>query len=411
MIKNRINKNLTFNEITDFLFKYENNYSKEYKLDRVFALFRELNIECLEIPCIHVTGTNGKGSTCSMLESIYRASGYKTGMFTSPHLVSITERMKINNINISEADFVKCFWDVYAAAETIKNLNSNYRISPFEYMTAMALLYFKNNNVDVIILEVGLGGMLDATNVVRDTLCSVFTSISLDHEEILGDTIEKIATDKAGIIKENHRVVLAPNIPQSAKEIIINIKQNSYSFHNNIHPSYQNFNATTALATINIMQDILPVKNTAINIGLETFSWPGRWQLLNNEQYPHGIIFDGAHNEDGAKMIVEELKNFPQKPILIFGSNKISRATKILNILLPYIDRVVFTRSKHPQSLKFSEITACINNIANANTKNTSDIKFETIEFGNLSSFIRSQNKLVLITGSLYLVGDAMACL
>lgn len=408
---NRIN----FQEIEEFLCNNEKNYSKNYTLDYVRVLFRKLNIEKIGIPCIHVTGTNGKGSTCAMLESICRSAGYKTGMFTSPHLKSITERIKINNKNIPKCDFVRFFLKVNALVKQIKTINQCFLISSFEYLTALAILYFQSQNVDVVILEVGLGGTLDATNVVLDTSCSVFTSIAIDHEEILGNSIEKIATDKAGIIKINHNVVLSPAISNVAKDIIIhiatekyaksiiNVDKVEYQFKYNNIPAYQNINATTAVAAINAMQEMLPVSKDAIKIGLESFLWPGRWQLILNDKYPNGIILDGAHNAEGAQMIVNELVKLPQKPVLIFGSNKISRASKMLKILVPYIEKLVFTQSNHSQALTSTELYACI--------ENTNLIEVETVQLDSLLSFLQQQNRLVLISGSIYLIGDVMSLL
>ncbi len=196
-------------------------------LERVSQVLDILGNPQNSLKCIHVAGTNGKGSVCAMLSSIL-SQKYKTGLYTSPHIFEYTERIKINGKDISQEDFAFYGQKVLETAE-----NNNIHLTEFEILTVTAFLYFKENNIDIAIMEVGLGGRLDATNVIESPLCSVITDIDLDHTERLGDSIEKIAFEKAGIIKENCPVVIATKnkgfdtIKKIAEEKKANQKRNS----------------------------------------------------------------------------------------------------------------------------------------------------------------------------------------
>ena len=263
---------------------------------------------------IHVAGTNGKGSTCAMLESIYRAAGLRVGLFTSPHLVSFRERIQVNRLCIPEEDVVRL-------VDEVRRANQENAATLFEFTTVMALKYFAEQACDLVVWETGLGGRLDATNIVTP-LASVITNIALDHQQWLGDTLEKIAAEKAGIIKPGIPVVTAAEPPAlGVIEAVAQAKNAPLTriseLDSSARPSdlisglplagdHQKINATLALATIEVLQSQIPVSESALRQGLASVSWPGRLQLI---QRPDGqqILLDGAHNIAGAKALREAL--------------------------------------------------------------------------------------------------------
>lgn len=403
-----------FCEIYQFLLDRRNSYTSTYKLDRVVLLFESLGIDNLKTPIIHVAGTNGKGSTCAMLESIYRNAGYSTGMFTSPHLVSSFERIKVNNLDISEHEFVRLFNKVYLVAEALEKENPSNRISFFEYETAIALFCFKEKDLDVIILETGLGGRLDATNAIKTSVCSVITTIAYDHENVLGNTLEQIASEKAGIIKYGSKVVIGNRIQGSTLKTIQNVVHQRHaqifqvpsilSIFQPPTPEYQNYNASTAFFTAKVLSDILPLSDEQIFYGISQFFWPGRWQIVPNPQNnSHSIILDGAHNEEGIENIVDSIKALPNPPTIILGSNTIDRAKKMLKILMPLAHEIFLTQSSNEKALSEAEIKKCI------------PVNFSTpcsfILLENIPSILHNAPGEVLITGSLYLLGDVIPLL
>jgi dihydrofolate synthase / folylpolyglutamate synthase len=285
---------------------------------------------------IHVAGTNGKGSTCAMLESIYRAAGLRVGLFTSPHLVSFRERIQINRQLIPENELVRLVEELRrTGVAPVSNQNAGDRRDAcptlFELVTVMALKFFAEQKCDLVIWETGLGGRLDATNIVTP-LASVITNIAFDHQQWLGDTLEKIAAEKAGIIKPGIPVVTATDEPSAlaviekiAKEKnapLIKVGQASRLPGERVSASialtasaragetpalplageHQKINAALALATVEVLQQQIPVNEEKIREGLQNVNWPGRLQLIEK---PDGqkILLDGAHNVAGAEAL------------------------------------------------------------------------------------------------------------
>ncbi|UPA28526.1 MAG: Mur ligase family protein [Verrucomicrobiota bacterium] len=342
-----------FEDILHFLYRRPNPHSGKWRLDRVIRLFKRLEIRQPPYKIVHVAGTNGKGSTSAMLESIYRHGGYKTGLFTSPHLVSLLERIQIDGHLISKEDFVQTFQTVHTIAENLEQEKPEDAITFFEYMTAIALRYFLEKKVDVAVIEVGLGGRLDPTNALKNTSCSIITTIAFDHEKTLGHTLSAIAREKAGIIKTNGLVVTGRNIQGKVLETIQDVAQarhaalySSPSNHllNATTADYQNYNASTAQTVAELLNDkgILPIPNAKILKGIQQFRWPGRWQKIVYQGKT--VTFDGAHNEEGAYAVAREIQNLPKPPILIFGSNTVQRAQKMLAILSPICKKPISPR-------------------------------------------------------------------
>jgi dihydrofolate synthase/folylpolyglutamate synthase len=370
---------------------------------------------------IHVAGTNGKGSTCAMLESIYRAAGLRVGLFTSPHLVSFRERIQVNRQLISENELIRLVEEIQPL---LKQFPADNHLTLFEVVTVMALKFFAEHACDLVIWETGLGGRLDATNIVTP-LASVITNIAFDHQQWLGDTLEKIAAEKAGIIKPGIPVVTATE-EKSALVVIEKIARERKSPLTKVNSEfripnselsllgeYQKINAALALATVEVLQKQIPVSEEKIREGLQNVNWPGRLQLIEK---PDGekFLLDGAHNVASAKVLREALeKIFLRKErTLILGVLQDKDWRQICELLAPLATEI-FTvpvaseRSANPKAL--AEICRTVNPAA------------EIFVCGSLSEALEKSGArgrapepaqdLIVITGSLYLVGEALELL
>ena len=291
-------------------------------LNHTFWLLKFLKNPQDNFKTIHVAGTNGKGSTAAIINSILIANGYKVGLYTSPHLINFNERIRVNGVTITDEEIISFMKHVEPAINEIKS-------TFFEVTTAMAFYHFSNNDVDIAIIETGLGGRLDSTNVVNPSL-TVMTPISLDHRDILGDTIEKIAKEKAGIIKKGVPLISANQVNNVSKILEKRVKKkesvmhicpnpesvklssdgtsfevNGNNFNTSLIGKHQAQNATLAIATINLFNS--DISYEIIDKGLRNVYWPGRLQLVSDK-----IYYDVAHNEDGIKSVLNNLKRmFP----------------------------------------------------------------------------------------------------
>ncbi len=337
---------------------------------------------------VHVTGTNGKGSTCAMLAQILQEAGFKVGLFTSPHLQSYCERIKVNDKNISEVEF----------AEIILQIK-NFEIpaTQFEVLTAAAFAYFAKKNVDIAVIEVGMGGTWDSTNIITPEV-SVITNVALDHEKILGD-LQGIALNKAGIIKP--KVPIVTGATGDALKIIRAVaeKNNSKLYEVtepaevkiNLRGDYQKFNAAIAIQTA----QVLNISQENILRGLEKVSWAGRFEILNN------IVIDGAHNPHGATALRKSLdKNFPAgRRNFVFGALADKNIEAMIDILFRTEDFVIVAKPNSPRAETAENICAKLQSrgIKNFPAKNIPDAV----------KFLQSCEGLKIIAGSLYLIGDA----
>ena len=362
---------------------------------------------------IHIAGTNGKGSTCAMLEGIYRASGMRVGLFTSPHLVSFRERIQVNRQLIPESEIVRLVEEIRAA-------NQNHEVTLFEFATVMALKYFAEQKCDLVVWETGLGGRLDATNIVTP-LASVITNIAFDHEQWLGNTLAKIAAEKAGIIKPGVPIVTATAdaealevIQKTAKEknaplTVVAINKTEplleESFTTTMLGEHQKLNATLALATVAVLKNVIAVNAEAIRAGMANVNWAGRLQLI---QKPNGqkILLDGAHNLAGATALCAALEqDFPgARPLLIFGALGDKNWSAICRLLAPLADQF-FTVPV--ASERTTDANALAEAFRSANPKAVVAVK------SNLSEALKAckDEPFVVITGSLYLIGEALELL
>jgi dihydrofolate synthase/folylpolyglutamate synthase len=366
---------------------------------------------------IHVAGTNGKGSTCAMIESIYRAAGLRVGLFTSPHLVSFRERIQVNRQLISENELVRLVEEIQPL---LKQFPSDNHPTLFEFATVMALKFFAEQKCGLVIWETGLGGRLDATNIVTP-LASVITNIAFDHQQWLGDTLEKIAAEKAGIIKPGIPVVTATDessalavIEKTAREKNAPLEIVSRLAGTLAPPllgEHQKINAALALATIEVLQNQIPVAAKKIHEGLVNVNWPGRLQLIEK---PDGqkILLDGAHNVASAKVLRQALeKIFPaNERTLVLGALQDKDWREICELLAPLAEKIFVVpvaseRSSNPKEL--AEICRTANPAAEIFVCDSLKAAFE--KSGSRENSPR-QN-FIVVTGSLYLVGEALKLL
>lgn len=363
---------------------------------------------------IHVAGTNGKGSTCAMLESIYRTSGLRVGLFTSPHLVSFAERIQVNRQLIPEPDIVRLVSEMQAV---LKRFPNDAPPTFFEVVTVMALRYFAEQDCELVIWETGLGGRLDATNIVTP-LASVITNIDFDHQQWLGDTLEKIAGEKAGIIKPGVPVITAASQP-TALEVIASTAQQNDSLLTVIDwndakgplldaasaslvGQHQRLNAALAVATVRAVGSQIQVNHEAMLAGLSAVYWPGRMQVIAR---PGGqiILLDGAHNAAGARALAAAFaQKYPNiRPTLILGvlHDKDSRA--ITEALLPLAARTLMVPVNSERTLAPEQLLAICQLANSSGLSETCTSLAEALQRSIADPFL-------IITGSLYLIGEAM---
>ncbi len=366
---------------------------------------------------IHVAGTNGKGSTCAMLESIYREAGLRVGLFTSPHLVSFGERIQVNRRMIGEADVVRLTREMQALLREFPN---EAHPTFFEVVTVMALKYFAGQGCDLVIWETGLGGRLDATNIVTP-LASIITNIQFDHQQWLGDTLAQIAHEKAGIIKPGVPVLTAVD-DREAFRILFQTAQErrapfwlvSEGLTDNgalrglevpLAGAHQRLNAALAAYTVKVLNGTIPVGEETVRAGLEKVEWPGRFQVVERANGGR-ILLDGAHNVGGAAALRSTLeKLFPgQEPVVITGILRDKDCGPICEILAP-VARRIFTAPVSSQRTEQPEVLAAACRSANPEA--------EVEACGSLREAIdrASDAPFVVITGSLYLIGEALELL
>ena len=399
---------MTYADAIQFLYGLQ-LFGAHFGLERVEKLAALAGRPEKKLRFIHVAGTNGKGSTCAMLESIYRAAGLRVGLFTSPHLVSFRERIQINRQLIPQTEIVRLVSEIQPLLNFFPADNHP---TMFEVVTVMALKYFAEQKCDLVIWETGLGGRLDATNIVTP-LASVITNIAFDHTEWLGDTLAKIAAEKAGIIKSGVPVVTAENHPEALviiekvareKNAPLTKVNSEFGIQNSelpLHGEHQKQNAALALATVEILQKQIPVSGLQIETGLQNVYWPGRLQLV--ERGAQKILFDGAHNVAGAETLRAALeKDFAGvRPVFIFGALADKKWPEICRILAPLATKVFTVPVASQRTAAADELAESFHA---ANPKLAAMAKPDLI-----AALIACENEpFIVITGSLYLIGEAL---
>ncbi|MCE5193930.1 MAG: bifunctional folylpolyglutamate synthase/dihydrofolate synthase [Nitrospiraceae bacterium] len=424
---------MSYRDSIDYLYSLQ-KYGIKFGLANITELLYILGDPQKSFASIHIAGTNGKGSTAAMLASIFHAAGFKTGLFTSPHLVSFTERIRINSKEITEKEVVKL-------TEKIRDAISKTTLTPtfFEFITAMGFLYFKNENIDIAVVEAGMGGRLDATNILIPKV-SVITEISYDHKSFLGNTLKEIAAEKAGIIKEEMPVVTLA-IDKSVREVIMRkaseqrselfiygrdfifkpLKEDTtesvfdYSGEAAMDKitiplagRHQLINAAVALKTCEIFIKKNPAYKkkmtvSAIKKGLREVKWPGRMEMISANP---SILIDGAHNSSAAGRLAESLKNLFLKKykriILILGIMADKDIKEILAHLLPLASDIILTAPDFDRAASPDKLTEEAESLGFKYTKakNIKDAVY-------LAANIWGNGDLIVITGSFYTIGEA----
>ena len=391
----------TENWILNRLPFYQSQGLKAYKpgIDNIRFFVDQLNLNLLDIKFIHVGGTNGKGSTCAYLSSIIQESGYKVGLFTSPHFFDFRERIKVNNKKI-EKDFITKF--IQENIELIEELN----LSFFELSFGMSLYYYFEQKVDYAVVEVGLGGRLDATNIINPLL-SVITNISYDHTEILGNSLEKIAYEKAGIIKKNTKIIIGER-DKKTQNIFIQKADENFSdiifasdyetdFENS-EIEYQNKNIRTAVQVSKNLND-QNINETSIKKGIMNLDsntdFYGRWTIIN---YNPKVIFDSAHNESGFSYLSQQLEKLNYDRLFIILSFVKGKDVKKLITYLPKKSLIYFTSSNTERSMNYEDIIQCVKENINFD-KNPMKVYKEVLKQS-------SSKDLIIITGSNYIAKE-----
>ncbi len=347
-------------------------------LDRIRCILEEFSNPHRELNVIHIGGTNGKGSTAAFAASILREAGFKTGLYTSPYLESFTNRMAVDGRDVTAKTLTSLVEQVKPVVDRISAAGTLGPPTEFEVVTALALLHFSRAQVDYLVLEVGLGGRLDATNVVESPLVSVITNVSLEHTDILGDTVAKIAAEKAGIIKEGVPALTASRDPEalevltriatersaplyrvgadytfetgrkSLKGQFFSCRGRGVSLENVFIPllgEHQVQNAVTALAALDLAG--IPLAEGLLRQGLKTVSWPGRLEILQEDPL---VVIDAAHNPDSMRNLGQALEEyFPRgNRVVVLGILGDKSIPDMLRNILSAADRFVVTRALHP---------------------------------------------------------------
>ena len=392
----------------------------DLSLSRLESLLEKLGNPHKNLPpTIHIAGTNGKGSTLSFIKNILKNNNYSVHTYTSPHLEKFSERININNKQVDARRLL-------TSLKFVKKINKDRPITFFEITTAAAFVLFSKYKADFLILETGLGGRLDATNIIPKKFLSIITSIGIDHEEFLGNTLKKITTEKLGIIKNTNNIIIAKQNKEVENFIFKKLKKmNSvyyynkdykfkkidknkffYQFQNikrnfskpSLEGDHQMENASTAItAAIVLKKNNYNIKINSLGKSISNTKWPGRIEKIKYKNKI--IIFDGSHNLSGAEKLNQYLKNNNIKPNVIFGMLNNKKAFEFLSIIKKNIDIL------YPIQIPDEKNAYTQKEIYKVSKK----IKLKTVSVSNLSTInrllINSSNKYILVTGSLYLIG------
>ena len=367
---------MTYDEALNYIHSVSNFFCKP-GLERVSELCERIGNPQKGLKFIHVTGTNGKGSVCSMLSSVLMAEGYKVGLYTSPYVREFNERMRINGENIPNEYLARLTEDVKQSANKMVDSPTE-----FELITAIAFEYFKREGCDIVVLEVGMGGRLDATNIIESPLLSIITGISVDHTAFLGDTIGQIAGEKAGIIKPGCPVLfggentvaeeIIADEAANKQSILYKTDYSSLSVYNmtlegttfkykdrdikiSLLGDYQPRNAAIVLDAVDILRrGGLAINEEAIKVGLANAKWPARFEIIKNDPM---VIFDGAHNLQGIEAAVKSIKRYfaDQRVIVISGVLKDKDYQKISDSICEIASRVYTITPSNPRALSAME--------------------------------------------------------
>jgi dihydrofolate synthase/folylpolyglutamate synthase len=423
--------------LADFERKARANEAPGFHIQRTAMLLEVLGNPHRRVPAIHVAGSKGKGSTCAMIAAVLTASGFRTGMFSSPHLHKITERISVDGEPISRNQFVSLFQRLWPIAENIRQNSDAGIVSVFEFQTAMAFLHFADVGADAMVIEVGLGGRLDSTNVITPVV-SVITPIGMDHVAVLGDTISDIASEKAGIIKPGVPVVSSRQVPDAAKVIsdtairmgstlthsssvkVVSSAPNgtgpqlvkfqsptaSYEVQLPLLGEHQVQNASTAIAALEVFSRATsPVEPATVTAGLAKTFWPARVQVL--ETTPNLLIADGAHNADSAIALRAAIqRHFGNHGhfVLVLGATGGHDPLAVAKAFSDLSPDIIVTRSRHPKAIEPADFAAALTQDRIAVTAST----VTTTDGIATARLVAKPDSVIIATGSLFVAAEAI---
>jgi len=405
-----------------------------YDLRRVDELLAYLGNPHQKANSVHITGTNGKGSVAAMMASVLTTSGYTTGLYTSPHLHTWRERIRVDGESISEEELARLVARLKPRVEAVNKKATYGELTTFEFLTALAFAYFGQKGVDFQVLEVGMGGKFDATSVIKPVVC-IITSVSFDHMDVLGNSLAEIAAEKCGIIKPASTVVSSPQ-PDEAAEVIsktcrergaqliivgsdvtweglgfdlsrqrlrVQGRRDIYELSIPLLGQHQLDNAATAVAALEVLADkgfVIP--GESVIKGLKLVSWPGRLQILSRRPL---VVVDGAHNVGAARRLAQSIEQYFDfdQAILVIGASDDKDIASIVSELATIFDKVIVTRSRHPRAMATAPLVA---EFARHGVKAQAA---EDVPSALSQALALADDKdLICIAGSLFVVGEAM---
>lgn len=407
---------------TEFLFALK-SVGVKFGVDRMAALAEAIGHPERRYPVVHIAGTNGKGSVSAMVESMLRAAGYRTGLYTSPHLVRLGERVQVDRRLLTEAEIVAYVNELMPVAARLGATGLDEHPSFFEFMTAMAFLQFARREVQAAVIEVGMGGRLDATNIVEPEV-AVITSIGLDHMEQLGDNVAKIAREKAGIIKPGRPVVMG-RLPAEAEVVVREVARERHARllsvrevfgedlgeypRTNLEGDYQRWNAATATLAARLLAPRLPRLDAAtIAAGLQRVDWPGRWQ--RTVCGGRTLILDASHNPEGAQVLENNLRRLVaetgRKPVVVTGVMGEFRARALLDVIERFAGEVYLVPPHQARACSYEELEKLAGEALRPRLhRATLEGLFPRPDVCTVGG----PDDIIVVTGSIYLLGEILA--
>ena len=389
------------------------NRGSAYGIDRMQIFAEALGRPQQAFPVIHVAGTNGKGSACAMLDACLRANGLRSGLFTSPHLVRLGERIRVNGKILQDDKIVRCVEEMRLMAEEVSNGKPEMHPTFFEFIAAMGFLVFMRAKVDLAVVETGLGGRLDATNVVEPTV-SVITSIGLDHCDLLGHDLATIAREKAGIVKHGKPVVLGW-LPEEAEFAIREVAEERGCQvisvperlgmnlpETSLTGSFQRRNGAVALTVCELLADTFPLDMARCRDALLEVHWPGRWQEVEIDG--RTLILDATHNAEGAKALEENLRTLDKRPVILAGTLGEGRAADLMTGVARHAREIRLLVPDQPRACSYEVLEATIpDSFAGKVIRSTVADEFPR------SGWPAERGNPTVVTGSIYLIGEILA--
>lgn len=441
---------MNYQQTLDYIYGFVNfetlpipRTAEHFDLRRMYELMNQLGNPQDVARSVHITGTKGKGSTSAMISSALTSAGYVTGLYTSPHLIDLRERIQVNGEPISEADLLALVEKLKPDIEAVHRRAAYGKLTTFEVLTALAFAYYRQRGVEFQVLEVGLGGRLDATNVIKSPEVCVITSISYDHTDVLGDTLAQIATEKSGIIKPGCVVVTSPQTDEAGEVIervcrerglrLVKVgrdvrwrgisfglegqrlevkgRLDNYQLSLPLLGDHQMENAAVAVAVLEELAGRgFKVNRNNIVEGIAGVKWHGRFQILSRKPL---VIADGAHNHDSARKLAQTLEQYcglsadrakhSMTGILVFGASLDKKVSSVIAELYPIFDRVIVTASRNPRAVSPSKLKDEFARYG-VEAQTAADVKSAISQALSLAG----EEGLVCVTGSLFVVAEAI---